>query len=228
VSSGAESLLAQANLFRGLGDGDIERLTHAAVSHRYKKGSAVIYEGDPGDALYVVMSGSLKVFVTSSEGNELLLTTLSSGDTFGELALIDGGTRSASVEALEASELLVLTRPSLLEILADYPSVTEALLTNLGKTIRRVSEQAADLVFLDLDGRVAKLLVQLAEESPAAGETSTIDLGMSQSDLAAHIGGSRQSVNQSLHRFAKRGYLTLDKRMVAVKDLARLRRRAGM
>lgn len=225
----ADELLAQTSLFHGLDREDLTRLSRAAVSRSFKKGGMAFYEGDPGDALYVVVEGSLKIFLASPEGGELLLTRLSVGDTFGELALIDGGPRSASVEALEPTHVLVLTRPNLLEILHDHPQVTDALLANLGKIIRRVSEQAADLVFLDLDGRVAKLLVHLGEQTRESGtEGRAIDLGMSQSDLAARIGGSRQSVNQSLHRFVNRGYIKIDKRRVLIKDLERLRHRAGL
>lgn len=229
MSGAAEELLARTSLFRGLDEAHLARLAEGAVLRSYKKGSVIFHEGDPGDSLYVVVSGSLKIFLTSREGAELLLTRLSAGETFGELALIDGGGRSASVEALEETELLRLSRPTLLEILRDEPQVTEPLLTNLGRIIRRVSEQAADLVFLDLDGRVAKLLVQLAETTErATGGEMTIDLGMTQSDLASLIGGSRQSVNNSLHRFEKRGYIRIDKRRVVVKDLHRLQARAGL
>ena len=229
MSGAAEKLLARTSLFKGLDEAHLARLAEGAVLRSYKKGSVIFHEGDPGDSLYVVVSGSLKIFLTSREGAELLLTRLSVGETFGELALIDGGGRSASVEALEETELLRLSRPTLLEILRDEPQVTEPLLTNLGRIIRRVSEQAADLVFLDLDGRVAKLLVQLAETTErASGGEMTIDLGMTQSDLASLIGGSRQSVNNSLHRFEKRGYIRIDKRRVVVKDLHRLQARAGL
>lgn len=225
----AAELLGRTGLFHGLAPEDLHRLASATSSRRYKKGNVVLYEGDPGDSLYVVAQGSLKVFLTSPEGNELLLTRLSSGDTFGELALIDGGPRSASVEALEPTEVLFLTRPSLLEILRRHPQVTEALLANLGRIIRRVSEQAADLVFLDLDGRVAKLLVHLGERAiESGGSEAEIDLGMSQADLAGMIGGSRQRVNRSLHHFAERGYIDLDGRRVVVRELDRLRARAGL
>jgi CRP-like cAMP-binding protein len=117
----------------------------------------------------------------------------------------------------------------LLEVLADRPALAEALLRSLGESLRRLTEQAADLVFLDLNGRVAKLVVGLAEQQ-AVDDTGEIvlDLHMTQSDVAGMVGGSRQSVNQILKAFERRGYLDLDGRHIRVRELDLLRKRAGI
>ena len=159
----------------------------------------------------------------------MVLTTLHPPEVFGELALIDGGPRSASAEALEPSVVLVLTRPTLLELLAQHPTLTDSLLRSLGAVLRRLTEQTSDLVFLDLHGRVAKLLLNLALEQRAeANELSVLDLHMTQSDLAGMVGGSRQSVNQILQYFQGRGYIKLDGRRVELLRPDLLRRRAGL
>lgn len=177
----------------------------------------------------MLVDGVVKVFVTSERGDEMVLTTLHQPDVFGELALIDGGPRSASAEALAPTSALVLTRSTLLEMLAQHPSITDSLLRSLGAVLRRLTEQASDLVFLDLHGRLAKLLLNIAsdqmEESP---DFAVLDLEMTQSDLAGMVGGSRQSVNQILQHFQRRGYIELDGRRIRLLRLDLLRRRAGL
>jgi CRP/FNR family cyclic AMP-dependent transcriptional regulator len=225
----AADLLGSTQLFGGL---DSEALRHLAVrvfERSYKKGQLIFYQGDPGDALFVVVEGLVKVFVPSEEGDEMVLITLSPPEVFGEVALIDGGPRSASAEALEPTTVLMLTREVLLEVLAEHPSLTDRLLRTLGTSLRRLTEQAADLVFLDLHGRMAKLLVGMAEDrGKKEGAEVVLDLHMTQTDLAGMVGGSRQSVNQILRSFERRGYLELRGRQIRLKQPELLRRRAHL
>jgi CRP-like cAMP-binding protein len=225
----ATSLLASTRLFGGLDAAALSSLAERAVERSYKKGQLLVYEGDPGDSVFVVSSGLIKVMVTSEEGEEMVLVTLRPSDTFGELSLVDGGPRSASAEALEQSAVLVITRPVLLELLKEHPSVTEALLRSLGGLVRRLTEQAADLVFLDIHGRMAKLLLNMAQRRDTGAEADVVlDLNLTQADLAAMVGGSRQSVNQTLRSFESRGYLKIEGRTIRLIKLQELRRRAGM
>jgi CRP-like cAMP-binding protein len=130
---------------------------------------------------------------------------------------------------VEPTRVLIITRPILLELLAAHPSLTDALLRSLGALARRLTEQAADLVFLDIHGRMAKLLLTLAEErGKDSGDGIVLDLNLTQADLAAMVGGSRQSVNQTLRSFESRGYLSIEGRIIRLKKPAELRRRAGM
>jgi CRP-like cAMP-binding protein len=160
----------------------------------------------------------------------MLLATLHRADTFGELAVIDGGPRSASAEAVEPTTLLVLARSALLEVLHDHPAVTDGLLRSLGVLARRLTDQAADLVFLDLHGRVAKLLVNLVDKNESGGGAGEVvlDLHLTQGELASMVGGSRQSVNQILRAFEQLGYLELQGRRMVVRRPDLLRRRAGL
>jgi CRP-like cAMP-binding protein len=174
------------------------------------------------------MEGRVKVVFTSEEGEEMILATLQPPDVFGELALIDGGPRSASIQTLEPTAALTLSRATLMDLVARQPQVGEVLLRSVGTLVRRMIAQAGDLVFLDLHGRVAKLLLALIEDPAAHGSDPVVlDLGMTQSDLAAMVGGSRQSVNQILHLFERRGFLEFEGHKLIVKDLEALRRRAG-
>ena len=136
----------------------------------------------PGDCLYVVTSGRLKLQVRIRGLDTLMLTTLRAPDTFGELAVIDRGPRSATVVALEPSTLLAVARSTVLALLSDRPEVTDALLRGLGATVRRLTEQAADLALLDLTGRVAKLLVTLGDQQLAPGAE---DAGQARSSSCA-------------------------------------------
>jgi len=225
----AVSLLSRTQLFGDLDHDTLARLGDRAVERTYRRGQLVCHEGDTGDALFVVVEGLIKVFVTSEDGEEMVLVTLRPPETFGELALIDGRARSASAEALEHSSVLALTRPTLIDLMASNPALVESLLRSLGAVVRRLTEQAADLVFLDLHGRVAKLLLGLAQERGETTEAGTVlDLHMTQSDLAGMVGGSRQSVNQILRTFARRGYLELHGRQVVLKQPELLRRRASL
>jgi CRP-like cAMP-binding protein len=157
----------------------------------------------------------------------MVLVTLGPSAVFGELPMIDGGLRSASAAAVESTTLLTLTRVSLLDALRDSPELVDRMLRSLGSMVRRLTDQAADLVFLDLPGRVAKLLLALAEER-GTSETDgrTLDLGMTQTDLANMVGGSRQSVNQVLRSFERLGYLELEGRRIVIRERALLQRRA--
>ena len=155
----------------------------------------------------------------------MVLTTLGPGEISGELAVLDGSPRSASVVAAEPTTVLLLTRATVLDMLNRYPSVLDALLRSLGNLIRRITEQAGDFVFLDLGGRVAKLLLHLAE-AHGAGST-VLDLRLTQSDLAAMVGATRPAVNRVLQHLAGRGVIEVDGQRIVLVNLAELRRRAS-
>ncbi|MGI8520570.1 MAG: Crp/Fnr family transcriptional regulator [Actinomycetota bacterium] len=225
----AAGLLGSTDLFKNLDPPVLDQLARSVTFRNYRRGHLIFAQGEPGDSLFVISEGLVKVFVTSEEGEDMVLVTLRPPETFGELALIDGGLRSASAEALEPTTTLTLSRGTLIELLQRHPNLAQALLSSLGGLVRRLTEQAADLVFLDLHGRVAKLLLTLAEERGRhEGLEVLLDLQVTQGDLAAMVGGSRQSVNHILHAFQRRGYLEIEGRRIALKDLTALAKRAGL
>lgn len=222
----ATALLAATELFRPLPREELSRMAAAVGERHYARNEAVFLEGDQGDALYVVADGLVKVVVTSLGGSDMILATLGPPAVFGELAAVDGGPRSASVHALEPTTVLTVSRATLLDLVASRPQVADVLLRSLGAMVRRLSDQAADLVFLDLHGRVAKLLLRSAGEARlSAGDV--LDVGMTQSELAAAVGASRQSVNQALQHFERDGVVDRRGRRFVVRDPAGLRRLAG-
>jgi CRP/FNR family cyclic AMP-dependent transcriptional regulator len=225
----AAELLGRSELFSGLDASRLRTVAAQVTTRRYRKGSLIFCQGDPGDSVYVLVEGSVKVFVSSEDGGQMVLATLGPHDALGEIALLDGGERSASVEVLEPVTALVLTRGTMLELLRVDPVACEALLLSACSLLRKVTGQAADLVFLDLEGRVAKLLVGLSERRGAPSEAGVVlDLGLTQSDLAGMVGGSRQSVNQILRGLEGRGFIELRGRTLLIARPDALRRRCGL
>ena len=218
-------ILRSAAIFAELPDDALARLAARCVRRTYGRNQFLWYQGDDGAHLVVVASGLVKVVLSSPQGGEVVLTTLGHGEISGELAVLDGSPRSASVVAAEPTTVLLLTRATVLDMLNRYPSVLDALLRSLGNLIRRITEQAGDFVFLDLGGRVAKLLLHLAE-AHGAGST-VLDLRLTQSDLAAMVGATRPAVNRVLQHLAGRGVIEVDGQRIVLVNLAELRRRAS-
>lgn len=224
----AAELLAGTSLFSDLDPKALQRLAEVSVTRQLERGQVLFRQGDPGESLYVVVEGLLKVGLTSGDGQEMLIATLRPPEVFGEISLLDEGPRSASAVAAEPTTVLALGRADLLDLLHRYPAPVNELLKSMGTVIRRLTEQASDLVFLDLSGRVAKLLLQLAEREGKEKDGETVlDLSLSQTDLAELVGVSRQSLNQTLHRFADRGWLRMDGGSIVLLDAESLGRRAG-
>ena len=221
----AAELLARTRLFGTLHHNVHASLARLAVPRTYDKAQMIFFEGDAGDSMYVVADGSVKLFLNSIEGDEVVLVTVQPTETFGELAVLDGAPRSASASALEATTLLAISRTTLLDVMSDHRELGERVLSSVGGLLRRLTEQTADLVFLDLPGRVAKLLARIASERGRADEDGAIvvDLGVTQSDLARMVGGSRQSVNQVLKDLERTGAISLDGHCVRIHHLERLR-----
>jgi CRP/FNR family transcriptional regulator, cyclic AMP receptor protein len=221
-----------ADLLRGirpftvLRDEGIGAAARAGSTRTYAAGQIICHQGDPGDRLYVVLHGLVKVVFTSERGDEIVLRTLGDGEVFGELAILDGSPRSASVVAVDSTQVFMLLRAQLLELMRQHPGLADEFLRMLGNLVRRLTEQAGDLVFLDLPGRLAKLLLQLADQHQGAG--TALDRRLTQSDLAAMIGASRPAVNRALQSLAARGHLTVRGQTIVLRDVEGLRRRAEL
>ncbi|HEX8004333.1 MAG TPA: Crp/Fnr family transcriptional regulator [Mycobacteriales bacterium] len=228
MPNAAVRLLRQTEVFSAVDPDTAAQVAQRMVRRTYRRGEALFHQGDPGDALYVVADGTVAVVVTSENGDRMVLTTLAPPDVLGEIALLDGGPRSASAEAVEDTAALMLSRAAFVELLRDHPPFAEQLLRSLGGLVRRLSEQASDFVFLDLPGRVAKAVVRLADDTGRSVAGIPVEVAVTQQRLAEMVGGSRQSVNQILHAFAARGLIELHGRRLLVSNPDQLRRRAGL
>lgn len=220
------SHLGRTALFRALDENSLTELASQVTERSYRRGQLIVQQGDMSDFLGIIIEGLAKVSVVSSEGIELVFATLGPNESFGELAFLDGGPRSASVEAILPCRVLTVSRALLTESLRKHPEVVEAVMTSLGGVVRRLTGQASDLVFLNLDARLAKLLASLARQHGKAEDDGIVlDLQISQSDLANMIGASRPSINQALKSFVGRGYIEVRRNQVVVKALEELERR---
>lgn len=224
----AQEALRRSPLFQGILPDDLERLARGMAQRRYRRNEVIFHEGDPGESLHVVVEGRVKITRESMEGDEAIVATLALGDTFGELVLLDGAVRSATATAIEPTETLTMSREAFSALVDGSDPFRWQLLGGIAHRLRRLTDQLAEVHFLDLTGRLALQLTRLAEES-APGRLSDIALRptLTQSDLAAMVGGTRQRVNQILGDFADEGLVAHDGGRLIVRDLERLRLRGG-
>jgi len=215
-------VLRQTDLLRSVPGEDLEKIAAASRLRTVRRGQVLFTAGDPSDTVILVVSGRVKVVVRSADGAELTLTVVPPGGTLGELSVADGGPRSADAEALEDSRVLLVPNDLIAELSSRVPSVTQALMSSIAATLRRLTEAASDLVFLDLPRRVAKVLL-----SQPRRDDGVIELKMSQEELAHQVGGSRQSVNLALRGFERRGWIEVHDRAVTLRQAEALARFAN-
>lgn len=213
-------------LFAQLEPDALGELAARLRQRRYRRNEVVFHQGDPGDTLHVIAEGAMKIVLPSPEGEEAIIATLRPGDFFGELALLDGGTHSATVTAVEPAMTLTLPRSAFLEVLGQSAGIRDALLKGLAAELRRLTGHVEELHFLDLAGRLAMRLVRLADEAGGPSGQVTLDWPYTQSDLAAMIGGTRQSVNKLLNVLVEDELIQIDRDRLVILDRDGLARRA--
>ena len=226
-SQQVDANLDRIPLFSALDDEAALALRQTMVPQTLKKGKHLFQEGEPGDRLYIVLEGKIKLTHASGDGRESLLMVLGPGDMFGELSLFDPGPRTATAVAVTDSEVLGLGNTDLRPWLNGRPEVAQALLQALAHRLRRTNEIMSDLVFADVPGRVAKALIELGEKFGSRSATGlVVNHDLTQEELAQLVGASRETVNKALADFASRGWIRLETRCVEIFDIERLSRRA--
>ena len=219
----AREALRASGLFGAVDEGALDVLVRLLRVRRFRRGETVFHQGDPGDALFVLASGSVKVVLPSDEGAEpAIVAILGPGEFFGELAILDGASHSATIVAVEATETLVLHRDAFLDLIDTDPALRRALLASLAAEIRRLTGHVEDLHFLDLPGRLASRIVRLAASAGVTVGEARIAWPYTQSELAGMIGGSRQSVNRLLADLTDQGLVRLERDHLVVVDVERL------
>ena len=222
-----DDVLRRTPLFATL-DQDAAASLRASMNEiELARGDLLFHEGDPGDSLYVVLRGKIKLGRTSGDGRENLVAVLGPGEMFGELSLFDPGPRSAGATALVDSTLLGLSSDELTPWLASRPDVARALLRAIARRLRRTNDSMSDLVFSDVPGRVAKALLDLSARFGTPAEDGIhVAHDMTQEELAQLVGASRETVNKALADFAGRGWLRLEARAVVLTNVERLSQRS--
>ena len=220
--------LRRCALFAHVDEDGLRALASQMRRRRFRRNEVIFHQGDIGDSLQVVVSGAVKIVLPSAEGDEAIIASLKGGEFFGELALLDGAPRSTTATAVEPTETLTLPREQFLRLLADDPAIVRALLHALAEELRRLTGHVEELHFLDLAGRLSIRLVRLAQDAdPHSSGRVELDWPFTQSDLAAMIGGTRQSVNKLLSGLVDDGLLTIERDTLVIHDLAQLERRGS-
>jgi CRP/FNR family cyclic AMP-dependent transcriptional regulator len=215
-------MLQRSPLFRGLAPAVQERIAALARQQSYRRGEIVFSHGDSGDALFGVVAGKIRISTGSAAGREIFLNIMEPGDTFGEIALLDGGPRTATATAIAPSELVSLRRGPLFELLEREPRAALELLRLAGERLRWTSGLLEDAALLDAPARLAKRLLSLGELHGEASDGGRV-VRISQEELASFLGVSRQSVNEQLQDWKAKGWVGLERGVVVLADTAALR-----
>lgn len=223
-ASEAVTRLRRIPLFAHLEGPELARIGGVTREKSYPRNSVILFEHDPGDALYMVLSGRVKVVLIGEDGREVILSILKAGDFFGEMALIDDQPRSAHVIAMEDSDLLVLYRDDFRSCLRESSSIALGLLRALSRRLRRADETIGGLVLLDVNGRVARLLLELAAEHDGI----EIPRKVTHHTIAQMIGSSRETVSRSLRELSQRGLIEVSRRSIVIRNRPALEALAGL
>ena len=210
-----ERVLQGIPFFAGLTPSEIGALTARLRRRRYQRNEVICRRDDPGECLYIVLTGAVKIGLASKDGREVILTLLSDGDYFGELALLDGEPRSADATALEPSELALLPREAFTALVEANAEVALRLLSALSRNyIRRLTDAVHDSVFLDVPARLARVLIARIEAPNQGDNGGTVRL--TQGELAAMVGATRESVNKWLGYYERQGWLRRERGGIVV------------
>lgn len=206
-------------IFSELPDTTIDKIEKIGTRKQFKKNDVILMEDEVGSALFVIVTGKVKVARTSSDGREVILTILSDSDFFGEMAILDGQTRSATVMAIEDSELFLIQRNDFIDLLKTYPDAAISLLQELTKRLRAADSKIKALSLKDAEGKVATVILQLADDVGKIKQGKVeIDKLPLQQDLANMAGTSRETISRTLHSFAKKGMIELDGNKIRIMD----------
>lgn len=215
----AVQALQAVPFFTNLQDDHTQELANRLVPRRFGAGQVIFHLGDPGGLLYIISRGKVKISHTTPEGQDIVLAILGPGDFFGEMALLDDSPRSATAVALEPAETWTLHRDEFISYLVQQPEFSLHVLKTLARHIRRLNMQLADIFFLDLPGRLARVLLNLADQYGRKMLDGTmIDLSLTQTDLAEMTGATRVSINKALGRFRRSGWIRINGRRVTIVD----------
>jgi CRP/FNR family transcriptional regulator, cyclic AMP receptor protein len=222
-----DEALRKAGLFQGVDASDVEAISSEFEIIEVSRGQILFHEGEPGDSLYIVLSGKVKLGRRASDGRENLVAVMGPSDQFGELSLFDPGPRTATAVVVTDGRVARLPKAALQKWVEERPQIAMQLLRVVARRLRRTNTMLADLIFVDVPGRVAKQLLQLAQRfGSVEGGQLRVTHDLTQEELAQLVGASRETVNKALADFAGRGWLRLEGKSVVILDRERLSRRA--
>lgn len=224
---GVQDILSRAGIFQGVDPVAVQNLIEQMETVRFPRGTTIFEEGEPGDRLYIITSGKIKLARHAPDGRENLLTVMGPSDMFGELSIFDPGPRTSSAVCVTEVTAATMNSEMLKQWVADHPAIAQQLLRVLARRLRRTNANLADLIFTDVPGRVAKTLLQLANRfGIQEGGALRVNHDLTQEEIAQLVGASRETVNKALATFAHRGWIRLEGKSVLIVDTEHLARRA--
>ncbi|MCU1697141.1 MAG: hypothetical protein JWR34_3204 [Mycobacterium sp.] len=224
---GEDLILARAGLFQGVERSAVSALTKQLQPVDFPPGHVLFAEGEPGDRLYIIVSGKVKIGRRSPDGRENLLTIMGPSDMFGELSIFDPGPRTSSATAITEVRAVSMDRDALKAWIKDRPEIAERLLRVLARRLRRTNSDLTDLIFVDVPGRVAKKLLGLAQRFGTREDGAMrVTHDLTQEEIAQLVGAARETVNKALADFAHRGWIQIEGKSLLICDSERLTMRA--
>jgi CRP/FNR family cyclic AMP-dependent transcriptional regulator len=208
-------MLEDIAIFSGLSPTELELLEHHMVTRSFKKNTIIINEGDEASTFFIIITGAIKVFLSNEEGKEIIINAQGPGDHFGELALLDGAPRSASVITTEKSTIGVISKEDFHHVLSRNTDLALNLIRELTRRVRFLSDNVRTLALMDVYGRVAKVLLGMAQEEDGK---MVINNRPTQQDIANHIGASREMVARILKDLSTGNYITIDGKRLIINE----------
>lgn len=224
---GVQETLARAGIFQGVDPTAVGALIDDMETVTFPRGTTIFDEGEPGDRLYIIVSGKVKLARHAPDGRENLLSVMGPSDMFGELSIFDPGPRTSSAVCVTEVTAATMDSTMLKQWIDEHPEISQQLLRVLARRLRRTNASLADLIFTDVPGRVAKTLLQLANRfGTQEGGALRVNHDLTQEEIAQLVGASRETVNKALATFAHRGWIRLEGKSVLIVDTEHLARRA--
>jgi len=208
-------MLDRVHLFSELAPADTRVLTEHCTTRTYPGNTILITEGDETDSLYVIAEGQVKAYASDEHGKEVILSMMGPGEYFGELALVDDAPRSASIMTLTSCKLMIITKRDFQSCLAEHPEMSYSLIRALTRQVRHLTERVKSLALMDVYGRVARTLLQLAEEKDGK---LVIEQRLTHQDIANMVGASREMVSRIFKDLTSGGYLTVKNKTITINE----------
>lgn len=217
--------LGRVQLFAGLDDDSLKHLVSITQEKNYNKKEVIFHHGDEGSALFILVSGAVKIFLNDDKGKEIILKILYEGDFFGEMSLLDGNFRSAGVMAVDSSKALIIQRDEFIDFIKKNPDIALNMMVLQSRRLRKIDEKIASLAFFDSYGKVARLLLDIAEESGEKVDGNiVINTNLTRQQLASIAGLTRETLTRIMGEFQERGAIEVDGRKIVILNESVLKR----
>jgi CRP/FNR family transcriptional regulator, cyclic AMP receptor protein len=227
--SAVEAIVARTGIFQTIDPAAVAAVINQMQHVHFSRQQTVYTEGQPGDQLYIIASGKIKLGRRSADGRQHLLAIVGPAEMFGELSVFDPGPRSSTATALTDVTALSMDRTVVWEWVADHPEIADRLLRTLARRLRRTDHDLSDLIFTDVAARVAKLLLRLAQQFGIQEDGETrLTHDLTQEEIAQLVGSARETVNKALTDFHRRGWIRTDGKSLLITDSERLVRRTRL